>query len=472
MEIELLSFKDVEIKNAERTSQPSIKGKQCNKDRSFIQTLEGIASRYCKNEKVESKDSNLKNEGTIKKEKKDILLDEENLIILNLLINIEEQFQKIQNILKLNEDEKDGFCKVLLELTDIEKSISLLQEFISEDSEHLLKELTQNLFEFQKTLEKYLDKNNYLLDLMSYQDVADNVDILKRDIEALFEGVMEYQNQNKLPEDKEVYALGKEHNLMNENLKEPLIDYERKDILKSKFLEKSPVDNKEEYDIPKFQIEVPLNNSEIDDEKNIETWQLNKKINIDDYNLQDIDKLEEENIFGFTFDNKDNILFDTESSMISDVRETPVVNKNDLIRQIVDKTKLILKGNKPEIRIKLKPEILGELILKVEVEKGAVLAKALVDNYRTKELIEANIIELKEGLEEQGLEIKTFEVSVGNNRDFEKNENENFSETFYQKPKKIKVNNRDLKNINTSYTDNTNIDESIDYGNSTIDLMA
>ncbi len=70
--------------------------------------------------------------------------------------------------------------------------------------------------------------------------------------------------------------------------------------------------------------------------------------------------------------------------------------------------------------MKLKPEILGELMLKMEMEKGSILAKIMVDNYRTKEIIEANLYQLKEDMRENGLDIKTFEVFVGTNEDFER----------------------------------------------------
>ena len=83
------------------------------------------------------------------------------------------------------------------------------------------------------------------------------------------------------------------------------------------------------------------------------------------------------------------------------------VDKKEVIEQIVNKAKLIVDDNKQEIRIKLKPEILGELMLKMEVVKGDVLAKVMVDNYKTKELIEANLFQLKEDMK-KWLRIKTL----------------------------------------------------------------
>ena len=121
------------------------------------------------------------------------------------------------------------------------------------------------------------------------------------------------------------------------------------------------------------------------------------------------------------------------------------VDEKQIIEQIVNKAKLIVDDNKQELRIKLKPEILGELMLKMEVVKGSVLAKVMVDNYRTKELIEANLYQLKEDMKENGLEIKTFEVFVGSNQDFDKEDTEQFN--FKKRPNKIKIKDDELKEI-------------------------
>ena len=121
------------------------------------------------------------------------------------------------------------------------------------------------------------------------------------------------------------------------------------------------------------------------------------------------------------------------------------VDKKEVTQQIVDKVKLIVNDNKQEIRIKLKPEILGELMLKMEVVKGDVLAKIMVDNHRTKELIEANLFQLKEDMKENSLEIKTFEVFVGSNEDFDREDTEQFN--FKKRQNKIKIKDDELKEI-------------------------
>lgn len=128
------------------------------------------------------------------------------------------------------------------------------------------------------------------------------------------------------------------------------------------------------------------------------------------------------------------------------------VNPKDIFKQIVEKAKFNIEDYKQEIRIKLKPEILGELMLKMEMEKGFILAKIMVDNYRTKEIIEANLYQLKEDMRENGLEIKTFEVFVGTNEDFEKEGRRNFN--LNKKPNRFKIKDKELDGVET-YIQNT-----------------
>ncbi|HSH50731.1 MAG TPA: flagellar hook-length control protein FliK, partial [Bacteroidales bacterium] len=150
-------------------------------------------------------------------------------------------------------------------------------------------------------------------------------------------------------------------------------------------------------------------------------------------------------------------------------KEFQEINKKIIFEQIVEKAKLIVDDNKQEIRIKLKPDILGELILKMEVEKGEFLAKILVDNYRTKELLEASLHEFKENMKENGLEIKTFEVFVGTNEDFERENRQEFF--FNKKPSKLKIKNNGLKEIQAY--DETLIDNKIDiYYEGQLNLLA
>lgn len=96
------------------------------------------------------------------------------------------------------------------------------------------------------------------------------------------------------------------------------------------------------------------------------------------------------------------------------------IDKKNVIKQIVDKVKVDVKGESSEIKIKLKPDFLGEMCLKLSMEKGVICAKAVVQDYQVKQLIESNLSHLRDNLEEQGINITDFEVSVGDDSSFER----------------------------------------------------
>jgi len=147
-------------------------------------------------------------------------------------------------------------------------------------------------------------------------------------------------------------------------------------------------------------------------------------------------RINKETLIPFT---KDGIEFVKDNPL--ELKEIVSIDKKEVIQQIVDKVKVDFSEAKNEIRVKLKPEILGEMTMNIEVAKGAITAKIMVDNQRTKEIIEGNLIQLKESIKDTGLEIKTVEVFVGNNGDFDKHSSNGFNLRQNNKKLKIKVQN-------------------------------
>jgi flagellar hook-length control protein FliK len=91
---------------------------------------------------------------------------------------------------------------------------------------------------------------------------------------------------------------------------------------------------------------------------------------------------------------------------------TPV-SANDVLKQVVEKAKVILNGDKSEMIMDLKPDNLGKLSLKVVTERGMVMARFIAENQQVKEVLETNMQLLKDALEKQGMQIQEFSVSVG-----------------------------------------------------------
>lgn len=83
-------------------------------------------------------------------------------------------------------------------------------------------------------------------------------------------------------------------------------------------------------------------------------------------------------------------------------------------QQIVEQAKLLQKGENSEMLIKLNPEHLGQLSLKVSVNgNGGVTATFHTDNAQVRAIIETTMVQLKQQLNEQGIKVDNVEVQTG-----------------------------------------------------------
>lgn len=93
--------------------------------------------------------------------------------------------------------------------------------------------------------------------------------------------------------------------------------------------------------------------------------------------------------------------------------ETVRPDPADIIRQVVARASLRGNGDGGEIRVQLKPEYLGELSLRVTLERGGVTAHLVTQSQAVKEALEAGVPQLKQALEGQGLRADRVAVSLG-----------------------------------------------------------
>ena len=83
-------------------------------------------------------------------------------------------------------------------------------------------------------------------------------------------------------------------------------------------------------------------------------------------------------------------------------------------QQIVEQAKLLQNGQNSEMIIKLNPEHLGELSLKVSVNgNGGVTATFHTDNAQVRAILETGMSQLKQLLNEQGIKVDSVEVETG-----------------------------------------------------------
>jgi flagellar hook-length control protein FliK len=94
------------------------------------------------------------------------------------------------------------------------------------------------------------------------------------------------------------------------------------------------------------------------------------------------------------------------------------VNASNVIEQIMNQVKLTNAGeNFTEIRITLRPETLGDIVLRVITQNGIVMAQFEAESQRVKEALEANFNQLRDALTEQGIKFSELSVSVRQEHD-------------------------------------------------------
>ena len=87
------------------------------------------------------------------------------------------------------------------------------------------------------------------------------------------------------------------------------------------------------------------------------------------------------------------------------------------LRQLVQKAALNLRNGKSEVKIELKPELLGQVRMQISTDNHQVTIRILAALPIAKEMIENNLHQLKAELQSHGLEIEKFEVSLSKGND-------------------------------------------------------
>lgn len=108
-------------------------------------------------------------------------------------------------------------------------------------------------------------------------------------------------------------------------------------------------------------------------------------------------------------------------------------NRDEILKQIVDKASVVLSKDKAEMIVDLKPDHLGKLSLKIVTERGIMTAQIMAENQQVKQIIESNFNVLRDALEKQGITVQQFSVSVGQdswNKSFGQETQRNFTKSY------------------------------------------
>lgn len=104
--------------------------------------------------------------------------------------------------------------------------------------------------------------------------------------------------------------------------------------------------------------------------------------------------------------NENNLSF---ADQIANVRQM-----QDIVNQVVEQIKVVIKPEQSSMEIQLNPENLGKVNLAVVAKDGVMTAQITTQNQLAKEAIESQMHVLKENLNNQGLKVESIEVTVSN----------------------------------------------------------
>ncbi|MBI9085894.1 MAG: flagellar hook-length control protein FliK [Desulfobacterales bacterium] len=86
--------------------------------------------------------------------------------------------------------------------------------------------------------------------------------------------------------------------------------------------------------------------------------------------------------------------------------------QSNMVNQIVDRAVFLQRNGQSEVRMDLKPEHLGRIQMKISTENQRVTVRMLAETPMAREIIEANLGQLRADLASQGLEVDRFDVDM------------------------------------------------------------
>lgn len=104
--------------------------------------------------------------------------------------------------------------------------------------------------------------------------------------------------------------------------------------------------------------------------------------------------------------------------VVQNVPET--MNMREIINQLVDAVKTTVSADMTKMEMQLNPENLGKMYLQIVDKDGVISAKIQLQNEAVKEAVEAQIVELRQNLNQAGVKVDAVEVSVASH-EFERN---------------------------------------------------
>lgn len=158
---------------------------------------------------------------------------------------------------------------------------------------------------------------------------------------------------------------------------------------------------------------------------------------------------------------------------------TPQVDISNIIKQIVEFSRVTIGQNATKMEMQLTPENLGKIFMEITAKDGVVSAHITAQNDVVKEALESQLVEFRQNMNQAGIKVDAVEVTVGSH-EFEKNLEQNAKQEQQQAEEQEKaatqtrrINLNDLEELSGIMTEEESLVAQImaDHGNS-IDFTA
>ncbi|QJW49270.1 flagellar hook-length control protein FliK [bacterium BFN5] len=171
--------------------------------------------------------------------------------------------------------------------------------------------------------------------------------------------------------------------------------------------------NSDEFAPVKVPSVSPVPKEKADDAHETETFTTNNKLFSDAVSSPKETK-HNENVFSEVLQQRTSSIEpktyvnDTKNATSQFVKDT-----HQITSQIVEQAQVLKNNQETQMIIKLKPEHLGELTLKVTVDSGVVSASFHSDSAEVRSVIESSLVQLKQEMSNQGLKVDNVGVYAG-----------------------------------------------------------
>ena len=394
--------------------------------------------------------------------------------------------KKLKKLQKLLAKEPEELSAKDLEalLTNLSKILEELNQSLSQDmiNKDQIKKLMQSITANQEQLKKLMNSFN--------SEQSNKLQSLLKELEAGQEKFLLETQQTETKAAKQQVEGDLKKNLKStvQGLRKLLQETNAK-VIKSNSNSKSSQNIANQKILSQFNLVKPRDNENVKRDKNagsssIDLKKLGEKLGQkltkqENFNLKSLDSdkqvidlktvtnksdanLDLSNLSNFKLGqfNTSAEVFNQSTAAKSKAAKT--MNLPNILNQMNNKINFnaIKQGNK--ITMQLEPEFLGKIQMKVGVENGAVTAKILAESNQVKDLLNGNLIKLKSTLEQKGIEIDQFDVSVGyQEEELAEQENSQQQFLFKQQQERNKLNNFSLQSEEgqVSTTEQQEIDE-------------